>query len=163
SEVTGTRFRRRLEVMIGVRGWEYEVSRRLRGMLSLVDPAVKSWRTSIGPGSLLPLVLLLVIVVVSVAVVVVVIVVVMVIVVGVYLGPGCLPLFLLLSPHSVGTNSGHIRPALETIVVMPRVISFRVRVKSSGSHLLEFSFWAYSVVHHRLELQSWNMLALTRP
>ncbi|GKB16321.1 hypothetical protein Tco_0850244, partial [Tanacetum coccineum] len=23
----------------------YEVSRRLRGMLSLVDPAVKSWRT----------------------------------------------------------------------------------------------------------------------
>ncbi|GJV42137.1 hypothetical protein Tco_1420577, partial [Tanacetum coccineum] len=23
----------------------YEISRRLRGMLSLVDPAVKSWRT----------------------------------------------------------------------------------------------------------------------
>ncbi|GJW10400.1 hypothetical protein Tco_1576227 [Tanacetum coccineum] len=45
SEVTGTRFKRRLKVMIGVRGWEYEVSRRLRGMLSLVDPAVKSWRT----------------------------------------------------------------------------------------------------------------------
>ncbi|GJV46863.1 T-complex protein 1 subunit beta [Tanacetum coccineum] len=42
--------RRRLEVMIGVRGWEYEVSRRLRGMLSLVDPAVKSWRTRYAEG-----------------------------------------------------------------------------------------------------------------
>ncbi|GJV64710.1 hypothetical protein Tco_1475538, partial [Tanacetum coccineum] len=50
SEVTGTRIRRRLEVMIGVRGWKYEVSRRLRGMLSLVDPAVKSWRTRYAEG-----------------------------------------------------------------------------------------------------------------
>ncbi|GJS64967.1 hypothetical protein Tco_0679531, partial [Tanacetum coccineum] len=47
-EVQSTRFKRWLEVMIGVRGWEYEVSRRLRGMLSLVDPGVKSWRTRDG-------------------------------------------------------------------------------------------------------------------
>ncbi|GKE78712.1 hypothetical protein Tco_1544832 [Tanacetum coccineum] len=33
------------EAIIGVRGLAIEGSRRPHGMLSLVDPAVKSWRT----------------------------------------------------------------------------------------------------------------------